>query len=243
MAIELKNIDLDNISLKEQMEKVAEETKELQEAILNKPVENILEEFLDVVQANLGLLSKFGISADRVMEYYPKHLEKLKFRPRVKEETTKDIKEYGEISHLSEVDHLKIITKDYDWSKLKDGDLVIVTCKDWEEYGLRIAKEYNKNTNNIVAYEIGNEKNTETWVINKNDDYVFPYTKEVVDYINNNCEIDWNDIPKYTPVYVRNKNNDWIEEQFIKIEDGKYRTFKGCLWEEIKLRYDNNFNE
>lgn len=90
--MELKNIDLDNISLKEQMEKVAEETKELQEAILNEPVKNIIGEFWDVVQANLGLLSKFGISADRVMEYYPKHLEKLKDRPRIKEKPPKEIK-------------------------------------------------------------------------------------------------------------------------------------------------------
>ena len=241
MSIELKNIYLDNISLKEQMEKVAEETKELQKAILNEPIENIIGEFWDVVQANLGLLSKFGISADRVMEYYPKHFEKLKDRPRIKEETTKDIKEElgNKMSHLSEVDHSKKITKGYDWSKLKDGDLVIVTCEDWEDYGLRIVKEYNKNTNTIVAYEVEDE----FWKVNQNGDHVFPYTKEVVDYINYNCEIDWNCVPKYIPVYVRNKNNDWIEEHFIKIEDGKYRTFKGCLWEEIKLRYDKNFNE
>ena len=160
MSIELKNIDLDNIALKEQLEKVAEEIKELQDSILNEPIENIIGEFWDVVQANLGLLSKLGINSDRVMEYYPKHLEKLKDRPRVKEEAPKEIKketEKNEISHLNDLIYIKSITKDYDWNKLKDGDLVIVTCEGWEDYEVRTVKEY-KNTNTIVTYEKSNEE-------------------------------------------------------------------------------------
>lgn len=86
--------------------------------------------------------------------------------------------------------------------------------------------------------EKSNEENRETWEINKNDNYVFPYTKEVVDYINNNCEIDWDGVPKYTPVYTRNKNTYWIESQFIGVYNNKYKTFKARIWDEIKLRYD-----
>ena len=39
-------------------------------------------EFWDVVQAWLGVLAKDNITAYDVMESYPKHLEKLKRRPR-----------------------------------------------------------------------------------------------------------------------------------------------------------------
>ena len=59
-----------------------------------------------------------------------------------------------------------------------------------------------------------------------------------MNYININCEIDWYIVPKYTPVYVRNKNTNWIESQLIGMHDKKYETFKGRTWDEIKLRYD-----
>ena len=97
-----------------------------------------------MVQANLGLLSKFGINADRVMEYYPKHLEKLKYRPSV--EVTKEIKKETENvkNEISGIQYLINMAKDYDWNKLKDGDLVIVSRNYWKNYELRIAKEYIK---------------------------------------------------------------------------------------------------
>ena len=91
--IELKNIDLTGITLKEQMNKVSEEETELLDA-LNKynlsinskereySREHIKEEYCDVVQVWLGLLDKYGITAKEVMEYYPKHLKKLEHRPR-----------------------------------------------------------------------------------------------------------------------------------------------------------------
>lgn len=182
---------------------------------MNEPIENIISELWNVVQANLGLLSKLGINADRVMEYYPKHLEKLKYRPKV--ELPKEIKKETENvkNELSGIQYLINITKYYDWNKLKDGHLVIVTCEDWEYFEVRKVKEY-KNTNTIVTYGRSNKENTETWEINKNDDYIFPYTNEVVDYINNNYAIDWYGVPKYTPVYVRNKNDDdWIDDKII----------------------------
>ena len=202
MSIEFKNIDLDNISLKEQLEKVAEESKEFQHFIMNEPIENIISKFWNVAQANLGLLSKLGINADRVMKYYPKHLEKLKYR--LKEELPKEIKKETENvkNELSGIQYLINITKDYDWNKLKDGDLVIVKRDYWIGYELRIAKEYTKKYNCVKTQD------DDSFEINRNDDYIFPYTKEVVEYINNNFIIDLSGLPKHTPVYARNKNDD-----------------------------------
>lgn len=185
-----------------------------------------------MVQANLGLLSKFGINADRVMEYYPKHLEKLKYTPKV--ELPKEIKKETENvkNEISGIQYLINITKDYDWNKLKDGDLVIVKRDYWINYELRIAKEYIKKYNCVKT------QNDDSFEINRNDDYIFPYTKEVVNYININCEIDWNRVPKHTPIYVRNENDYWIPELFMRVHDKKYETFNGRTWDEIKLRYD-----
>lgn len=45
-----------------------------------------IEEYLDLVQSALGLLSVANITAQEVMEAYPKHLEKLKNRPRANKE-------------------------------------------------------------------------------------------------------------------------------------------------------------
>ena len=49
-----------------------------------------------------------------------------------------------------------------------------------------------------------------------------------MEYINNNFIIDLSGLPKYTPVYARNKNDDdWIEDNFIRREkNGKYKTLK-----------------
>ena len=179
---------------------------------MNKPVENIIGKFWNVVQANLGLLSKFGINADRVMEYYPKHLEKLKNISMINEETPKEIKKETENvkNELSGIQYLINITKYYDWNKLKDGDLVIVKRDYWIDYELRIAKEYIKKYNCVKTQD------DDSFEINRNDDYIFPYTNEVVDYINNNYEIDWAGVTEYTPVYVRNKNDDdWIDDKII----------------------------
>lgn len=81
-GIKLQNIDLSKVTLIEQMAKVHEEDKEFVEAIIKTDADNAIEEFWDLIQARLGLLQKFGITAQKVMEQYPKHLEKLKNRPR-----------------------------------------------------------------------------------------------------------------------------------------------------------------
>lgn len=83
--IELKNINLDGISISEQIKKIDEEEQEQLFAIVNGDKENIKEEFWDVVQSWLGFLKiRCGITAEELMDYYPKHLEKIRFRPRQK---------------------------------------------------------------------------------------------------------------------------------------------------------------
>ncbi len=80
--IELKNINLEGITIKKQIDKVHEEVNEFEQAVIKGDVDNSIEEFFDLVQASLGALHKMGLSAEYVMEQYPKHIEKLKFRPR-----------------------------------------------------------------------------------------------------------------------------------------------------------------
>jgi len=83
--IELKNIPLEGITQAEQIQKVYEEVDEFIQAILNGDIDNAIEEYFDVLQSGLGALQKMGISAEYVMSQYPKHLTKIKDRPRVKE--------------------------------------------------------------------------------------------------------------------------------------------------------------
>jgi phosphoribosyl-ATP pyrophosphohydrolase len=86
-AIKLKNIDLTRISEEEQWNKIAEENTEFFLALNNKDKANSIEEFWDCMQVRLGMLQiRLGITAEEVMKEYPKHLEKLKYRPRRKEE-------------------------------------------------------------------------------------------------------------------------------------------------------------
>lgn len=85
--IELKNIDLNNVKIEEQCRKVSEEYTEFADAVMIKNnTQNIIEEFYDTLQAMLGLMYKLDkITAEDVMAEYPKHLTKIKDRPRVKE--------------------------------------------------------------------------------------------------------------------------------------------------------------
>lgn len=89
--IELKNINLDNISISEQITKIEEEDNEFNMALLeygyhkNYITQNhLIEEFWDTVQARIGVLQKVGIDINTIMEQYPKHLEKIRNRPRNK---------------------------------------------------------------------------------------------------------------------------------------------------------------
>lgn len=81
--IELKNIDLSKVTEIKQCEKANEEFNEFKIALVREPRENAIEEFWDVVQSCVGLAEKMkGINAAELMEGYPKHLEKIKNRPR-----------------------------------------------------------------------------------------------------------------------------------------------------------------
>ena len=82
--IELKNINLEGITSIQQINKVHEEVDEFVQAVIKGDATNGIEEFFDVVQASLGALQKMGLLAEYVMSQYPKHLEKIKDRPRVK---------------------------------------------------------------------------------------------------------------------------------------------------------------
>ncbi|MEG2412589.1 MAG: hypothetical protein RSA29_17065 [Clostridium sp.] len=82
--VKLVNIDLKGINYNQQLIKIEEEDKEFLEAIESNDDKHKIEEFWDSVQARLGLLDMDGISAERVMQGYPEHLNKLKNRPRTK---------------------------------------------------------------------------------------------------------------------------------------------------------------
>lgn len=92
-AITLKNIDISDISLEEQIQKLDEERKEFEFAVLEalheRSPENdrhAIEEAFDEIQAVLSYLQKtLGISAQEVMDHYYLHEAKLKSRPRKKE--------------------------------------------------------------------------------------------------------------------------------------------------------------
>lgn len=84
-GIELKNIDLSEVTIEEQIVKIIEEDIEFLKALNNNHSE-VIEELLDTFQARIGLAYlKCGITAKDIMEGYPMHLEKLPYRPRIKE--------------------------------------------------------------------------------------------------------------------------------------------------------------
>ena len=94
--IELKNINLDNISAEQQYYKVFEELHELKDAekelyyeyliygsATKQLKDHYIEELLDVLQVGIGFADKMGISIRDIEEHYNNnHLEKLKHRPR-----------------------------------------------------------------------------------------------------------------------------------------------------------------
>lgn len=85
--IKLVNIDLSKVDKVTQVLKAKEERKELHSALADYTCkvdtkEHVIEEYWDLMQSYLGVLQKVGISAEEVMEHYPKHLEKMKNRPR-----------------------------------------------------------------------------------------------------------------------------------------------------------------
>lgn len=102
--IELKNIDLKDLTLMDELNKADEEVKEFKDAIyeylylkndnwsqkaINESVEHIKEEFSDVVQSHLSVIKILGIDIQEISEYWNTvHNEKIKSRPRTKEENS-----------------------------------------------------------------------------------------------------------------------------------------------------------
>lgn len=82
--IELKNIPLEGITIEQQISKIYEEVDEFVQTVIKSDVTNAIEELFDMGQSGLGALQKMSLSADYVMSQYPRHLEKIKDRPRVK---------------------------------------------------------------------------------------------------------------------------------------------------------------
>lgn len=80
LCVELKNMDLDETTLMNQLRKVEKENNEFETAIVKNDINDAIEEFWDKVQSSLGALEKIGIKADIVVRDYPKHLEKIKNR-------------------------------------------------------------------------------------------------------------------------------------------------------------------
>lgn len=79
--IKLNTIDLKDVTLTEQINKVMEEHNEFIAAILKNDVENAKEEFCDYVTAAAGLLEKNNVATDEIESYYNnEHYEKLKSR-------------------------------------------------------------------------------------------------------------------------------------------------------------------
>ena len=85
--IKLVNIDLSKVDKLTQVLKAREEELEFFDALTDyvnekDTKEHVIEEYLDFMQSLLGTLQKEGITAEEVMEHYPKHLEKMRNRPR-----------------------------------------------------------------------------------------------------------------------------------------------------------------
>ena len=90
-SITLKNVDLGNVTVGEQRNKVIEDRKEFtntafdyffyydgKEETTEKCKEKAIEAFWKMVQAGIGLLQKIDVDADEAMEYYNKHLGVIK---------------------------------------------------------------------------------------------------------------------------------------------------------------------
>lgn len=84
----IKAIDISEVTKEQQVNKFIEEVAEFLAAIVKNDVENIKEEYCDILTSGIGVLKKYGISEDEVENYFEnKHMEKLKkrnFKPRNK---------------------------------------------------------------------------------------------------------------------------------------------------------------
>ena len=84
-CIQLKNVDMNEVTLEQQVSKILEGRSELFDALnkFNKlkedkdAKEHVIEKLCSNIQALLGLVQKYGITAEEVAERYPEHLNKM----------------------------------------------------------------------------------------------------------------------------------------------------------------------
>lgn len=151
--IVFKNINLDTVSVYEQIRKVKEEDFEFLNAIDNDDVNNAVEEFWDKIQASLGLLSKYGVSIENVMEAYPTHLEKIKTRPRKKNEPKSVIAEILGVGYVIErkLEADDVLLKNLD-GYCDESIKYIAVCKHIDE--LDNLKNMVEFENKVLRHEI-----------------------------------------------------------------------------------------
>ena len=91
-SIQIRNINLGNLTLVDEMNKDDEERKEFFEALITylydrkeESKEHLLEETCDRIQVLFSALKTIGIESEELAVYWnSKHLEKIKNRPRDK---------------------------------------------------------------------------------------------------------------------------------------------------------------
>lgn len=92
-GVNLKNIDITGLTLVDELVKAEEEEKEFQQALIaylydtnGISREHLLEELCDTIQVKLSIMKTIDIDIEEIVEYWnSKHLEKLKNRPREKD--------------------------------------------------------------------------------------------------------------------------------------------------------------
>lgn len=77
-SIQLINTDLSEVRFEKQFSKVEDKLEDLEESLEGQDKERIMGNFFDLLQEGIGLLTFYGISAKRLMNYYPTHLDKVK---------------------------------------------------------------------------------------------------------------------------------------------------------------------
>lgn len=81
-----KAIDVSKVTKAKQVEKFIEEVEEFYTAIANNDIENLKEEYCDLLTAGAGVLLKYGVTEEEIERYFNnEHMLKLLsrgFKPR-----------------------------------------------------------------------------------------------------------------------------------------------------------------
>lgn len=132
-SIQLKNLDLTGINMKDQNYKISEEEQEFIDSfndyltyhtICNR--NHLIEELWDTFQAKLGLLEKVGIAAEEVQAYYYIWIKKLENRPREKK-CSKCIN--CELIHYTSIDDVLFCNQ----GQFTTQEYIAKNCKCYEE--------------------------------------------------------------------------------------------------------------